>query len=533
MPQLENRTAVLARPETTYGVDSIAPALGGSPSPYQTDALSVSELDLKVTTEQLERPNYSPSLSKDTTGVGRMLMSLTFKAELKASGTLGVAPRIGRLLKGCGMQETIVAGTAAATIGNPVAGPSNASAPAATITSGVTKTTAPTQMYDTYRITCTTGGEPATAKFIVTGVGFPENDGRLLNSLTHTYNSDTAAGTIAVAGTVVAPTFTFAGTWVKDEFVELFVGGIRFYYQVQASDTPTIIAAAFQTLLLADGRFTGTLAATGVLTVALTTGTTTSGTGDFVSSATAQSVNLGNSGAVISIPVWTGSLVAGEYWDIPLIRPGVRYDPVSDNFSSLTFYVYLDGTLVKLTGARGTFSIEGQAARYPMVSFTFTGIYDDPIDAALPASLSFENSKPWKVELAQLALYGLGQNPCASRFAFDMANTVEAKDCINASEAYDEVRITARAPTAGADPESNKPSLGSPWLRMRREDTTRFHVAVGRRGGVGNIVRIQADKANIRDAPFTTRTNIRAYDVQLALARVTGAGNDEVSLQFS
>jgi hypothetical protein len=532
MTQLENRTSLLARVESTYGVDSIAPNLAATPSPFVTDAISCSALDVKINTTQLTRGNYSPSLSQDITGVGRMLVQLTFKTELKASGVLGVPPRIGRLFKGAAFQETAIANTAAATIGAPVAGPANASAAAATIVAGITKTTAPTTMFDTYRINVTTGGAPATAKFTVTGVGFPELDATQLNSLVNKGVTNSVAGVITVTGSAVNPIFTFTGTFIGGEFIEIFAGGIRFYYQVAVGDTLTTIAAALNTKVLIDPRFVGSVAAAGVITVAVAAATNTGGAGEFLSAAIAQVVTLGQSGAQVTIPVWTGALVAGEYFDIPLLQPGVRYDPVSDFISSLTFYVYMDGTLIKITGARGTFSTDGAAAAYPMVNWTFTGVYNDPIDSPLPTTMSFETSKPFKVELAQLAIYGLN-NVCASKFSFDIANTIDAKECINASEGYDEIRITDRMPIAAADPQSEAPSVLNPWWRMRREDTTRFHVAVGRRGGTGNIVRVQANNVNIKDAPFANRNKIRAYDYQFHLAKVSGAGNDECSFVFA
>lgn len=524
--QKQDRVALLARNEGTYGVDAIAPNLGASPSAYQTDALLVSDLDIVVNADTLERPNYSPSLSPDSTGIGRMLAQLTFRTELRASGQLGVAPRIGRLLKACGTAETTIAAGAATQISNGVAGPSNSTASIASIISGLTKTTAPTTIYDTYRITVTTGGAPATAKYIVTSQGFPEGDASVLNSLVHTYATNSLAGVITIGGTLQAPTFTFSGTWALNDFIEIFVGGIRFWYQVQSGDTVTVIATAIKTLMLADGRFTGTNNSAGVLTVALT-----AANGEITTSASTQAVTLGNSGAVITLPVWTGSVNAGEYFEVTLRRPGVRYDPVSDNHSSCTFYVYLDGSLHRLRGGRGTFSIEGAAAQYPMISWTFTCIYDDPIDGALPTSLSFEMSKPWKVELAQLNIFGL-PNACASRFTFDVANELAPKDCINASEAYDEITINDRVPTLGADPESTKASIFHPWTRMRREDTSRFHVAVGVRGGTGNIVRIQANRTSYTGAPFANRNKIRAHNYGFRAARVSGAGDDEFMMHF-
>lgn len=530
--QLEQRKVLLARPETTYGVDVIGPNMASNPSPLSTDVLLCSGMDIKQQVSLIERANYSPSLSQDNTGVSRILAQLTFKTEFRASGTLGTPPRIGRLFKACGFQETIIANTAAATISNAT----TSTAPSAALTSfaAFTKTTAPTLCFDTYRLTVVLGGAAATATWMVTGAGFPDLDPLVLPSTTHTYNTNSALGTIVIGGTVVAPTFTLAGTWVAGEYLELWVGGLRFFYQVVTSDTVTTIATALKTAMLLDGRLVGTNNAAGVITVALSVGAANApGAGSFLSSAGAQAVTLGSSGAVITLPAAVATnLTAGEYFYVSLLRPGVRYDPVSASVTSLTFYVYVDGTMIPVTGSRGTFTVDGTAGQYPTLSWTFTGLYNDPQAQALPAGLTVETSKPYKVELAALRIWGQA-NAVASKFSFDIANTVTPMDNINASEGYDEIRITDRKPVAGCDPESYTPNVYNPWTRLRREDATRFHVAVGVRGGVGNIARIQADNVNYSDSAYATRNSVNSFQYNFRAARLTLDGNNECFFHFS
>lgn len=528
----ENRVVVLARAETTYGVDAIAAQIAANLAdntqahPYQTDAILCAELEVSTDTDVLERGNYNPSLSPDVTGVGRVLGRFSFRTELRSSGILGTAPRIGRLFKGCGMSETVIPAGAASQIGNGVLGPNSVSAGILAFAGGMVKTTAPTGYYDTYRLTVTTAGVAAAAKAIVTGVGFPQYDGTVMDSASHTAVTNSVLGTVTVGGTVVAPTFTFAGAFAVNDFVELFIGGVRFYEQWVAGDTIAAIQARLRTKIIADARYSTTGAAVaGVLTIALS-----AAAGEQAMNA---AITLGASGAVITPNAWAGAAVAGDTVEFTLRRPGVRYDPVSDDATSLTLWALLDGSLFRLRGARGSWSVQGQAAQYATVTWTFTGIYVDPIDMALPSNLAYEESKPYKVEVAQLALYGLANNlACASRFTMDIANEVSAKDCINADEAYDGIQITSRQPVAGCDPDAYKPSVYNPWARLRREDTTRFHVAVGAKGGAANTVRLQADRANITAAPFANRNRIRAYDHQLRLARKTALGDDELFVHF-
>lgn len=530
--QKENRVVVLARVEQTYGVDAIAAQIAANladavnnPHPYQTDAILCAELDVATDTNVLERGNYNPSLSNEQTGVGRILGRMSFRTELRSSGVLGVAPRIGRLFKGCNMSETVIPAGAASQISNPVAGPNSTSAGMTALIASLTKTTAPATCYDTYRVTVTTGGAAAAAQGIVTGSGFPEYDGTVMDSASHTAITSSVAGTVTVGGTTVAPTFTLAGAFAVNDFIELFVGGVRFYEQFVAGDTNNAVATRLAALIAADPRFPGTAAAAGTITVALSAAAGPK--------ALNAALTLGLSGAVVTPGAWAGNVVAGESFEVTLRRPGVRYDPVSDGGPSLTLWAFLDGSLFRLRGARGSWSVAGQAAQYATVTWTFTGVYVDPIDMPLPTTLNYEESKPYKVEVAALALYGLNATLAkASRFSMDIANEVVPKDNINADEAYDEVIITSRAPVAGADPESYKPSVYNPWARLRREDTTRFHVSVGRKGGPANTVRLQADSANLTAVPFANRQRIRAYDHQMRLARKSAVGDDELFVHF-
>lgn len=522
----EDRTVILARIQSGPGVDAIEPALGLNPSAYVTDAMLVSAADIQLQSTTLERANYNPSLSKDKTGVGRLLQQMTFTHELRASGVFGTPPRVGRLIRACGFAETIIPNTAPATIGTPVGGPYNSvPAQAVAITKGAT---APTKNFDTYRIYTVVGGAGAAARFLVVGQGFHEDDGTVLHSTYSNAWTNSKLGTVAVGGTLDAPTYTFGGTFAQFDIIECWVGGLRFHHQVTAGQTPAQIATALAAKMAADARLDDTAAAAAVITVGL------SGSAVPINGAAgAVNIPLGASGASVEIPAGYGALVAGDYWDVTLRRPGVRYDPVSDGQSLITLYAYMDGELKRVTDARGTFTMTANAGEYPTLAFTFTGRYNEPVDAAVPTSLvRYEQSKPYKVELAEAAVYGL-PNVCAQAFTFDLAQTITPKDCMNAEEALDELRISDRTPTATVNPESVVPSVFSPWTRMRREDTTRLHVMGGRRGGVGNMWRFQADAAQYTSANAANRDKVRANDLQFRLARLTDAGDDEVFFHFS
>ena len=61
--------------------------------------------------QKFENPVYSGSLGRSKMWFGRKFYNMPFKFYLKGSGTAGTAPEIGKLFRGAGLQETIVAVT--------------------------------------------------------------------------------------------------------------------------------------------------------------------------------------------------------------------------------------------------------------------------------------------------------------------------------------------------------------------------------------------------------------------------------------
>lgn len=78
-----------------------------------TDVLQVSNLQANPVENlrMLDRTIIRGSLNPAQSVYGGSLFGFTFDVELKASGTAGTAPRLGRLLRACGMDETIVTST--------------------------------------------------------------------------------------------------------------------------------------------------------------------------------------------------------------------------------------------------------------------------------------------------------------------------------------------------------------------------------------------------------------------------------------
>lgn len=99
---LNTKALVLAKVETTYGVDALPTAA--------LNAILCADPEYGVLDSKVERANIKPNFgAKRFTAIGEG-QTLSFTCELKGNGTTGAgitAPEIGTLLRGCNFTETI------------------------------------------------------------------------------------------------------------------------------------------------------------------------------------------------------------------------------------------------------------------------------------------------------------------------------------------------------------------------------------------------------------------------------------------
>lgn len=103
---LTRKGVILAKSEVTYGTD---------PTPtVAANAILIKDMDIKPTGAVIERDFLRSSLSPFKFVRGLREVDVTFKTEIKGTGTAGSLPATGWegvLFKSCGMRETITTGT--------------------------------------------------------------------------------------------------------------------------------------------------------------------------------------------------------------------------------------------------------------------------------------------------------------------------------------------------------------------------------------------------------------------------------------
>jgi len=103
---LTRKKFLIAKIESTYGTDPTP--VGGS------DAVQVTNLEVTpIESDNVQAAAFQGFLGNSTrsTLVANKRVSVTFDVELAGSGTAGIAPAFGPLLKSCGLSETTVADT--------------------------------------------------------------------------------------------------------------------------------------------------------------------------------------------------------------------------------------------------------------------------------------------------------------------------------------------------------------------------------------------------------------------------------------
>lgn len=105
-PLLQMRAVVLSKIEGTYNTDSV---------PTASDAMLVSDPQFTVDPKVLERNFVRASLTPLAHKIGRKLAGMTFGLELRGSGSVATAPKLGRHLRACGYAETQITSGAAQT----------------------------------------------------------------------------------------------------------------------------------------------------------------------------------------------------------------------------------------------------------------------------------------------------------------------------------------------------------------------------------------------------------------------------------
>ena len=203
------------------------------------------------------------------------------------------------------------------------------------------------------------------------------------------------------------------------------------------------------------------------------------------------------------------------------------YTPVSSDFSSATIYVYWDGLLWKITGARGNVEFVFTAGEPARLNFTFTGIYNDPTDETFPTSWTDIGGAPVICQGGTLT-WGGSSIPAVETLNLNMNNDIQIRPSVTGTYAVAGVEITNRNPEGSINPDMTTLSEQD-WFTLLNTPTLQaisFQLSSG-----SNTVTLDIPKAQLMNVPPGTRNNYRTWEIPFKCVR--NSGDDEVSITFA
>ena len=237
-------------------------------------------------------------------------------------------------------------------------------------------------------------------------------------------------------------------------------------------------------------------------------------------------VELKGSGAAGTAPRLGALLQACSMDETVVGSTSVTYAPVSASQESVTIYLYIDGRLHKLTGARGSFKLTAPAGQLAMLEFTFKGIHNAVANAAI-VSGTYDTPNPPVCKSCTFS-YDSQTTLCSKQVEIDLAGTIAARDCLSASTGIAGFEFTERKPVMTFDVEAQ---IQTSYDFRGDQLSSQKAVSLVIGGTAGNICTVSVPKYNI--------TSIEYGDAEgILLESLTGectvtTSDDEVSIAFT
>lgn len=235
-------------------------------------------------------------------------------------------------------------------------------------------------------------------------------------------------------------------------------------------------------------------------------------------------VEIAGSSAAGTAPPYGPLLLACGFSQTLVAVTSSTYAPISAAIGSVTLYFHHDGQLHKITGARGTVSLNLDAGSIPKYAFTFTGLYNVATSTAdatptlsafqVPLAVTNTNTPTFSLHSTDVVM-----NACS----IDIGNSVIHRDVVN-SERVDIVdRAVAGTVSFEAPAISDKN-----WFAISKAGTTGA-LSIVHGTAAGNIVTIAGPAVQLINPTYADFNGVSVIQAQLLFAP-TSAGNDEITI---
>lgn len=207
------------------------------------------------------------------------------------------------------------------------------------------------------------------------------------------------------------------------------------------------------------------------------------------------------------------------------VGTSVVYAPVSSGFTSVTAYIYQDGTVHKLTGCFGDLELSIDDKGVPTYKITLTGLYVPVADAALPSPTLTAYVTPVIAcadNTTPVSIFGYAG--AFKSFSLKFGNQVEMREYPGGSK---KVLITDRKSSGSIEMESSTVAVNNPWSRIAAATPGAISVTHGT--VAGNKVTFAVGRATPYNPKFTDDQNLMNVGFDFT-APPSLAGNDDFSI---
>jgi hypothetical protein len=231
---------------------------------------------------------------------------------------------------------------------------------------------------------------------------------------------------------------------------------------------------------------------------------------------------------VATVRPLTGSVTFDNTSDYS-IGTQVIYTPVSAAFSSVTIHYNIDGVLHKLTGCRGTFTLNANVGEIPTIDFTMTGIYNPPTDTAAPAVTYADQATPLIFKNGNTGAFSLlSYTGCLQSVSMDLGNEILYRELISCTK---QVNITNRATTGTTVIEA--PTIAAKdYFTAALSDNTLGDLSFIHGSAAGNLVSLYSTRVDIGDPSYEDQDGIHMLSIPFTAVPST-VGNDEFRLVYA
>ena len=244
------------------------------------------------------------------------------------------------------------------------------------------------------------------------------------------------------------------------------------------------------------------------------------------------SVEMAGSGTAGTAPRYGPLLQACAMEATVVANTSVTYDPVSsfNGNDSVTLIYNVDGVQHKVTGARGTFSLNAQNNEIPTIDFEMTGIYVDPTDTAQSTyTISYgDQAQPVLFQdgnTSSFSFHGFGGK--LSSFSMAVSNEVNFRQLIGDSAG--EVMILDRAPAGDVVIEAPTLAQKDYFSVAKVAGTGSLTFQHGQTGG--NIVTFTASRCSLGQPSYSEEDSVQMLN--LPYQATPTSGNDDFELVYS